>query len=451
MSANVSSWFFKYGVFLPVVTARGERVFHHLKHLEQSQFWSDEAIRELQERKLSALLRHAQESVPFYRARRDASQNANATAWDQLHSLAGITKHDLIHSNVDLRSEARLGPQTVKTTGGSTGQAVTVRKSRQATALEIAANWRGFRWEGIDIGDRQARFWGVPVTTRGRLRAQAIDWVSHRRRYSAFKFAETDIAGYVADLERFRPHYFYGYASMLRCLADYLVDRNRTLRCDLRAVISTSEPLTPPDRRLFERAFAAPVFNEYGCGELGTIAHECERGGLHVHAENLLLEIQPPEPGAAADAPGEVVVTELNNLAMPLIRYRLGDFAAWSTEPCACGRTLPTLREVFGRSYDMVRNREGQRLHGEFFMYIVEDARQRGLGIDAFQLVQHDYDNVTVRVVPSEGYGVAAEEFVRSRIRAGLGETVDVAFERVAAISRERSGKMRLVIGMPQK
>src|SRR6185436_14536395 len=96
---------------------------------------------------------------------------------------------------------------------------------------------------------------------------------------------------YLTHLASFRPQYLYGYGSMLRAMAMYLVDKKRTFPADLTAVISTAEALTPPDRRLFERAFSAPVFNEYGCGELGTIAHECESGTLHVHAENLLVEI----------------------------------------------------------------------------------------------------------------------------------------------------------------
>jgi phenylacetate-CoA ligase len=449
MSATFSSVVFKYGVFLPVVTVRGERVFHYLRELEESQWADPRTIEKTQEAKLGALLRHAYAHVPFYRDRADVEVDRGASLLDQLRSLPCITKHDLIHSNQALASTNHRGPVTVKTTGGSTGQAVTVRKSRTATALETAANWRGFRWEGIDIGDRQGRFWGVPVTASGRFRARMIDWVAHRRRYSAFQFSDADMARYLEELGRFRPQYLYGYASMLRCMAEYLVDRNQTFPSDLRAVVSTSEPLTPPDRRLFQQAFSAPVFNEYGCGELGTIAHECEKGRLHVHAENLLVEIQPVDGSGGPDGAGEVVVTELNNLAMPLIRYRLGDFAAMSTEPCPCGRTLPTLREVFGRSYDMVRNRDGQKLHGEFFMYIFEDTRRQGLGVDAFQVVQHDYDHLTVKVVPATEFGAASETFIRDRIRAGLGDTVDVAFERVSEIRREKSGKMRLVIGMP--
>src|SRR5882672_7467773 len=311
MGAEFSSWVFKYGVFFPVVTARGERVFHYLKKLEESQ-WSDpKTIGHIQAAKLGTLLRHAYAHAPFYRERADLAIDGGASPFDQLRRVQCITKHDLIHSNRTLMSTDHRGRVTVKTTGGSTGQAVTVRKSRTATALETAANWRGFRWEGIDIGDRQGRFWGVPVTPAGRFRARMIDWVAHRRRYSAFRFSDGDIAEYLKDLGRFRPQYLYGYASMLRCLAEYLVDRNQTFPSDLHAVVSTSEPLTPPDRRLFQKAFSAPVFNEYGCGELGTIAHECEKGRLHIHAENLLVEIQPVDGGADPDRAGEVVVTEL--------------------------------------------------------------------------------------------------------------------------------------------
>jgi phenylacetate-CoA ligase len=443
---DVGSLIFKYGVYLPVVALRGERVFHHLRELEESQWSPPERIRALQEEKLAALLQYSAANVPFYRGR-FAEYRANGGPLQMLSRLPLTTKHDLIHSNQLLQSERYRGPTTRKTTGGSTGQAVSVRKSRRATALEQAANWRGFRWAGIDIGHRQGRFWGMPPTRARRVRARVIDWLAHRRRCSAFQFSADDMARYLRQMRRFRPHYLYGYVSMLRCLAEYLIETKQSFPSELNAVVSTSEPLTTPDRRLFERAFASPVFNEYGCGELGTIAHECQHGRLHIHAENLLVEVLSPE-GSSSETPGEIVVTELNNLAMPLIRYRLSDFAALSHEPCLCGRTLPTLSNVFGRSYDMIANREGQHLHGEFFMYIFEDARERGLGVDAFQVVQHDFEHVTVRIVPSAAYASSSETFIRERIKAGLGSQVEVSFECVPTIPREKSGKLRLVIGM---
>jgi phenylacetate-CoA ligase len=444
---DVDSLIFKYGVFWPVVTLRGEPVFRRLSELEASQWHDAGSIAALQAEKLSRLLDHCRRFVPFYQAAgRAVTSGGDSRA--ALAQLPFLTKHDLAHSSAALQSTGYHGRVTVKTTGGSTGQAVTVRKSRRATAFELAANWRGFRWAGIDIGHRQGRFWGVPASPRGRFRARAIDWVANRRRYSAFQFSRDDLAGYLTALRRFRPHYLYGYASMLRTLAEFVLDAHQSFPVDLRAVVSTSEPLTAPDRRLFQQAFAAPVFNEYGCGELGTIAHECEKGRLHIHVENLLVEIVGADGPVGPGVPGEVVVTELNNLVMPLVRYRLGDFAAVSHEACPCGRTLPTLHDVFGRSYDMIRNREGQQFHGEFFMYIFEDARQRHLGIDAFQVVQTDYDHVVVKVVPTGDYGDRSEAFVRERIRAGLGPTVDVSFDRVSEIRREKSGKMRLVVGM---
>jgi phenylacetate-CoA ligase len=448
MRSDLNSRIFKYAVYLPVVTLRGERVFGHLKELEKSQWSAPSDIAALQRYKLDRLLRHGRATVPLYRQRFGPVVREDSSLLDAFDRLPLTSKHDLVHSNPELQSDSYRGFVTTKTTGGSTGQAVTVRKSRLATALEAAANWRGFRWVGIDIGHRQGRLWGVPASRSGRFRARAVDWAAHRWRCSAFQFSAEDMARYLRELERFRPQYLYGYASMLRSLAEYLQETNQSFPGELRAVVSTSEPLTGPDRSLFERAYSTRVFNEYGCGELGTIAHECEKGRLHLHAENLLVEILDPETGLATDGPGEVVVTELNNLAMPLIRYRLGDFAVMSREQCPCGRQLPTLRDILGRSYDMVRNREGKRFHGEFFMYIFEDARIRGLGVDAFQVVQHDYDHVTVRIVPSKEFGNVSETFIRQRIRDGLGEFVDVAFERVAAIERERSGKMRLIVGM---
>jgi phenylacetate-CoA ligase len=250
------------------------------------------------------------------------------------------------------------------------------------------------------------------------------------------------MAAYTTSLNTFKPDFIYGYVSMLRVYAQFL-EQSRARRFQPKAVIATSEVLTPHDRATIKGGFGCEVFEEYGCGELGNIAHQCEQGGLHLSAENLLVEIVDPGSNGA----GEVVVTELNNLAMPLLRYRLNDYAVSAAEQCRCGRTLPVIRSVVGRAYDLVYNREGRMFQGEFFMYILEEAKQRGLGINQFQVVQRDVEHFTIRVVAGPSYGADAESFVRRRLREGYGAYAQVAFERVDAIAREPSGKLRLIIG----
>jgi phenylacetate-CoA ligase len=190
------------------------------------------------------------------------------------------------------------------------------------------------------------------------------------------------------------------------------------------------------------------VFNEYGCGELGTIAHECEAGRLHINDENLIVEVLDGGRPCAPGAKGELVVTELHNIAMPLIRYRTGDFGAIGAEPCPCGRTLTVLETVFGRAYDFVEAPDGRRFHGEFLMYIFEEAQRHHLGIAQFQVRQETLTRFHIRLVPGPGFSERSEQAVLARMREHLGPDIEARFEIVDEIPRERSGKMRVIIGM---
>jgi phenylacetate-CoA ligase len=439
---------FRFLVYYPVVWARGQRVPAYLHKLMDSQRLDIAAIEALQSARLHRMVAHAQRSVPFYRNALRTSWSHSAAGLERLRELPTVSKRSIKSDPTAFLSGERLGPLTKKTTGGSTGEPVSIFKTRQAMAWELAATWRGYAWAGIDIGDRQGRFWGVPLDPKSRLKARLIDLVTNRRRCSAFAFDDHDLDAYTAMLHAFKPSWFYGYVSMIGEYARFLRRTGTKSPFKLKAIVTTSEVLTETQRTLIEEVFSTRVFNEYGSGELGTVAHECEHGSLHLSAENMIVEVldgdRPCEPGRV----GELVVTELHNLAMPLIRYRTGDFASLSDRPCRCGRTLPVIENLHGRAYDTIRNRAGRVFHAEFLMYIFEEAQRRNLGIRAFQVVQEDLEAFRVRVVPEYHYGSAAEDFIRGQIRAGFDPAVGVRFERVERIERMPSGKMQVIVGM---
>lgn len=435
---------FRHAVYMPAVWLRGEPLSRCLAELNATQWMPYERLVQLQEEKLTSLVDFAAAHVPYYQSRIDRSRHPKRLTVSDIRNLPTLSKEDLRDRPLELRA-VNVGRTTTKTTGGSTGQAVTVSKSRLSTAYELAAMWRGWGWAGIAIGDRQARFWGVPLSSTARGRARLIDFVSHRKRFTAFGMTPGEMANITRTLNRFRPDYAYGYVSILHHYANFL-EQSGARQFRPKAVVATSEVLTSTHRAAIQRGFGARVFEEYGCGELGNIAHECEHGSLHLSAENLIVEILQTDTQATNEA-GEVVVTELNNHAMPLIRYRLKDYGLLADGRCACGRTLPRLAAVAGRAYDLIYNREGRLFHGEFFMYIFEEARQQGLGFDAFQVVQLDSEHFLVRVRPGTGYGPDSEDFVGGRIRRDYGSYARVAFERVDEIHREPSGKLRLIIG----
>lgn len=441
---------YKYCMYFPVVLTRGQAVPFYLRRLLKSQYMNKIELEMLQLSKLRLILAYAKENVPFYRKALAGRSGSLLEGLEELQNLPFLTKADLKREQEGVRSCERFMLLTPKTTGGSTGMPVTIPKTRSAMAWELAATWRGYSWAGIEIGDRQARFWGVPFHQKDRWRARLIDCVANRKRCSAFAFSERDLQVYTQTLKDFRPRYFYGYVSMLEEYAKFIRRKGVTLPFKLQCIITTSEVLAATQRRLIEDTFSTKVFNEYGSGELGSIAHECKDGSLHISAENMIVEVISGNRLAEPGEVGELVITELNNYATPLIRYRTGDFASLSRNPCKCGRTLPVISNLYGRSYDTIRNSEGKLFHGEFMMYIFEDAQRRNLGIQAFQVIQENWRSFLIKIVPGGSYGKATEEFIAHRICDQFDQDSVVRFEIVGDIPRAASGKMRLIIGMSE-
>ncbi|MDD5718780.1 MAG: hypothetical protein PHQ53_03730 [Candidatus Krumholzibacteria bacterium] len=432
-------------VYKGIVALEAGPIDPPLRQLMKSQHASQEELLAIRSSRLQALIDHARHHVSRYRGYPPVLRP------EDLNALPFVEKAHIQNRPEEFISRIAGRRLIKKTTGGSTGEPVTIWKDRQAWLWELAATWRGYSWAGIAIGDAQARFWGVPFRERDQRRAQLIDRICHRHRLSAFGFDAEAIDRYIEELRRFQPAYFYGYVSMISEFADHLVRHDLDWRPPLQCIITTSEVLTEPVRLKLEDVFQTRVYNEYGCGELGTIAHECDAGSMHVSAENMIVEIVDGERVCAAGEPGEVVVSELNNRAMPLVRYRLGDFATLSTATCPCGCTLPVLSGIHGRSYDMVRNRRGERFHGELLMYIFEEIKRKGGGLRQFQVIQESLDSFRIRVVPDGEYGPATEALIRKRLREHFGADSEIHFDIVECIEREPSGKMRLVIGLEKK
>ncbi|MBK8015276.1 MAG: phenylacetate--CoA ligase family protein [Betaproteobacteria bacterium] len=446
---DVSSAFYREFVYYPVASYTAGPVRRHLKALLASQYDLPLARAEFQASAVRELIDASRREVPYFRTLPELPEAAS-TPGELLAGIPLLAKSDLQNSALRLRTTVDCGRLVSKTTGGSTGEPVTIWKTRDAWARELGATWRGYAWAGIEVGDLQARFWGVAHTSSGRWRARLIDRVCHRIRIPAFAFVDSDLANYVKLLNRRQPRWYYGYVSMLTELARFVQRGGARLRHRPRCIVTTSEVLNAADRELLREVFGAPVFNEYGCGELGTIAHECPYGSLHVSEENMIVEVldgtEPCDPGRA----GELVVTELNNRAFPLIRYRTGDFGVLAAGTCACGRTLGRLDQIHGRAYDFIRNREGRLFHGEFLMYVFEDLRRHGADIRQFQVEQVDLDRFDVRIVRGDSYDPDCEDEIKNCLRSNVDPDAVVTVEYVESIPRERSGKMRTIKGLPR-
>jgi phenylacetate-CoA ligase len=434
-------------MYYPVAWFQAGNVARHLKESQFTQFSSETARTAHHLERINFILSQAKINCAFY-SRHYEGIDPPLASLSEFRNIPLVLKGHIQKDGPRFRSSASLGRLVTKTSGGSTGQPVEIFKTRDAWAKELAVAWRGFEWAGVGIGDRQARFWGVPLINKDRVRSKLVDIACNRIRLSAFEFTEENLHHYFKQVNEFRPEYFYGYVSMLTEFAAFVDSHDLTLEHPLKCIISTSEVLTRHARELLERVFSTRVFNEYGCGELGTIAHECEYGQLHLNEENLFVEILDGAKTCPDGISGEIVVTELNNLAMPLIRYRTGDFGVLSDKPCSCGRTLKVLKSVQGRAYDMIKTGDGRIFHGEIMMYIFEDIRRSGVGIKQFQVEQVDLENILVRIVPGLDFQDSTKETIQTQIRQNIDPAIRVRFQMVKEIPREKSGKLRLIIGL---
>lgn len=436
----VQSWISRNLILWPATYLKGERIQRHLRDYRAAQWLPRERLADLQASALSRLLRHCSGSE-FHRERWNVAQCGDSDIETRLASLPLMTKADVAESLDKIVVRSSTTGATRKTTGGSTGQPVTLLKNPDALARERAATYRAYEWAGVEPGAPQARFWGVPHVASRRLYYAIADFVANRRRFSAFNFNEETLERYFAQLVRFRPKYLYGYVSMLHQFAQYLHETNKRLPASVIGAITTSEVLTDSAREQLKSWLGVPVFNEYGCGEVGSIAHECERGRLHIMAENLIVEVLD-EHGRPAEQ-GELVVTDLHNFATPLIRYRLGDFATLQSNDCECGRGLPCIERIHGRAYDMVQTPSGLKVHPEAIIYVFEMLKDQGAPIHQFQVEQVSKDNLVVRLVCETDAPI--ENQVATLLHRYVSREFRIEFERVSSLPREKSGKLRLV------
>lgn len=418
---------------------------HYLTaYLERERF-STRQWQAWQQQRLTVLLRAAATRIPYYQRTWTDSEKQAAVA-GRLADVPLLDKDDVRRNPRGfLRRDMHPWPRLVYHTSGSTGTPIasiwTVQEVRRARALREA---RSARWAGVS-------FWMPRATISGRLvdpdpesagPYYRFNAAERQVYFSAFHLRPETAAGYVDALWRHSVQWMTGYAVSYYLLARFILDQGLAVP-PLRAVVTTSEKVTSEMRCEIERAFRCRVYEEYSTVENALFASECERGRLHVSPDAGIVEILRPNGSPCGPGEvGEVVATCLNRDYQPFIRYRLGDLAAWSGEPCPCGRAMPVLGEVVGRVEDVVVGPDGRqmvRFHGVF----VDQPHVR-----EGQIVQESVRRIRVRVVPEYGFGPSDIRSLVHRVQGRLGPQVEVAVDVVDRIPRTAAGKFQAVVSL---
>ncbi|MER2504392.1 MAG: AMP-binding protein [Azonexus sp.] len=416
------------------------------KAMEDSQWWSQEKLEQYRLERLRNLLVKVRNHVPYYRdcfASLDFKPQSISSLAD-LNQLPLLTKTIIRAEGDRMKSEVAKGLARFNT-GGSSGEPLIFFIGTERVSHDVAAKWRATRWWDVDIGDREIVVWGSPIelSAQDRLRHWR-DRLMRTQLLPAFQMSEAKLDEFILTITRTRPRMLFGYPSSISLLARHAEKRGQSMsRLGIKVAFVTSERLYEEQRNVISRIFGCPVANGYGGRDAGFIAHECPAGGMHLTAEDIIVEIVDRDGHVLAPGQvGEIVITHLATSDFPFIRYRTGDMGALSTTLCACGRGLPILEEIQGRTTDFVVAADGTVMHGLALIYPIRDLP----GVAAFKVIQHSLNHTEVQIVANGDYSPAVANSIQSGIQARLGKNVTVDVQKVEAIQPERSGKFRYIV-----
>jgi phenylacetate-CoA ligase len=425
---------------------KGHHSVAQRQSLERTQWLAPAELRQLQLERLKAFLRRAGERVPHYRQlfRETGFDPGRMTSLADLQRLPLLAKADIRADVEGFKAEGH-GPLKRYNTGGSSGEPLVFYMDRHRISHDVAAKWRATRWWGVDIGDPELVVWGSPIELGSQDRLRRLrDGLMRSHLLPAFEMSASNLDRFVQTIQQQRPAMLFGYPSSLALIARHAQAQGQRLdQLGIRVVFVTSERLYDMQRQAIESAFGCPVANGYGARDAGFIAHQCPHGRLHISAEDIVVETVRPDGSAAAEGEaGEIVVTHLCTPDFPLVRYRTGDVGVLSHEACPCGRGLPVLADVQGRTTDFVVAADGTVMHGLALIYTVRDIED----VQQFRIVQQSLERTEVQLVAGAGTPADAEARIVRDFKARLGASVIVVVERVAEIPPERSGKHRYVV-----
>lgn len=418
--------------------------YHAAKNRESftASEWND-----YQQQQLHKLLVHAITKVPYYMFAFDRKgitpKILQQIGLGTLYKLPVLLKDDLRKfGETNLVVPAKQKNASFFSSSGSTGTPVKILYSN-----EMHQRWFGIyearirNWAGVSsfiprgmIGGRRilADASNTPPFYR-------YNYFEKQTYFSAYHISAANAANYLQGIRKHKVEYMTGYAMSNFFLARFFKENNLDAP-ELKAVLPSSEKLSPEMRQLFKDVYNCKTFDSWGSVEACGMVSECEHGKLHINPDAGIIEIlddelQPAQDGIA----GDVYCTGLLNFDQPLIRYKIGDRMIRSSEPCRCGRNMPVIEEIVGRTEDVVIGKDGRemvRFHSIF--YGLEKIKKA-------QVIQENVENIHIKIEAETPLTKDEENLIKQRIISQLGE-MHIVIEEVASIPLNRNGKFQAVI-----
>ena len=426
---------------------RGRRNIERLKFLRMSQYWGTEQLERWQLTKLNQLLENAKKYSSFY-SKRLSDNRLPLKSLQELESIPIFKKADMRNDiNEILCNNVSADDCELSRTGGSTGEPSYYYLDNSSKDWNRGSVYRSAEWADVHLGDKTVMMMGSHYDYKEfqKLKVKTTLFLQRYKDLSVAHVNDSVLERYYKTVMKFKPTSIWGYSSGLYLFAKYIEKNHPNAKFDfIRALITSSETLQAHWRKKMNTVYGEnKVFDHYGSREV-YVASECKKhNGYHIHAENIILEIVDKDGKQLPDGQlGRILITDLNNMAFPFIRYEIGDVGNKSLrKTCGCGINLPLLERIEGRMGDIIvlKNRV---LTPPNFTILMSDLE----GVDSYQIIQKKIDGLVVKIVKNSKYDKKVENYIIDSIRDLSGDEVKIDIDYVSEIPVPLSGKHRFII-----
>ena len=426
---------------------KGKNLVEHIKNYEQHLTWTPEALEQHQWQELRKLLEHAYQHTSFYPKH---WKNAGINSINDISSMSDFTKLPLISKNdinqhySEIVADNSKG-NIKKATGGSTGQPFRFELDIDSNTRREAIMWRGYGWLGAGLGQKTLYLWGADIGQPSKLKSLKNDLYHrfyNRKMLNSFAMNSSNMASYVTEINSYRPSALVSYVNPLYELARYITAENLSVFSP-KTILTGAEPLHDFQREVIEKAFNCQVYDTFGCREFMLMSAECqENKQLHINSDHLVVETVDDSGQAITGQSGDLVVTDLYNYGMPLIRYVNGDRATLINEPCGCNNPLPIMSSIDGRKLDIIKTTSGKTIPGELFPHLFKEFS----GIDKFQVKQSEISSLQISLIINKQFTEQDKVNIAEEINKYANNELQLIFNIVDDIPLTVSGKHRVTI-----
>jgi phenylacetate-CoA ligase len=419
----------------------GSGFLSKLEFIKEYEYKDREEIEELQFSLLKSLIKVAYKETPFYRQKYKKS----AIKPNALKSIEDLSKFPIvskreIRNDYELMINKRYNKKKLKHTqsSGSTGEPKTFYFDNEAYGWRLASQFLGWQRSGFSFGDKWMR---ISMADRKSLFYKIFNFFSRCIYVSLTDFNEEKYEKIQLLLEKERPKMIYSYCSALYVLAEYL-DKKGVSYDFIENIVVQGDILFPQYREVIERVFKTKVFDTYG-GDGVIVSGQCRKGNYHIQDVGVIVEIVGDNDQTVSEGEvGRVLVTDLHNKAMPLIRYEIADLGTKRLVKCSCGSNFSITGRPIGRDTDIIRLSNGMSLLVEYFVVVFEYY----LEILQFQVREVACDELLIYLEVTEKFTKEMKKEILQQIFDYCNGGVKLSIEIVDKIPLERSNKRRLVI-----